>query len=74
MRSTAEVGTVVGPNAFQELLVAKPCTHQVDDANERRDFWTSTTEDRDFVLAKDETGAYVNSPRSITEFHMRGER
>lgn len=42
LRIQADPGTIVGPNAFGELLIAKPCTHGLEGATE---FWTGTREE-----------------------------
>jgi len=67
MRSSAELGTIVGPNGYGELLVARPCLHDdKPDRDERRDFWTSSRAIVDIALEPD------HSPRSMTEINMRG--
>lgn len=67
MKSNAELGTIVGPNGYGELLVARRCLHEnKPDQDGRRDFWTATRQVTDVVCELD------HSPRSMTEIKMRG--
>lgn len=60
----AQAGTILGPNAFGELLVAKPCSHE--DKPGRVELWTATPDDLDSSRRRD--------PQSVTEFRIQKVR
>jgi hypothetical protein len=61
MKSSAEIGTVVGPNAYEEYLAARECEHNEPG---KRDFWTVSSAEMVAVFTVDE-------PRSTTEIRLR---
>jgi hypothetical protein len=71
MKSAAEPGTIVGPNAFDEMLVARSCTHEqylFVELERRRDFWTATAEEVNAVKHPE------HSPRSLVEIKLQNRR
>lgn len=59
-------GTIVGPNAFEELLVLRQC--DCPDRFGSMEAWTITAEDAKALRDRE------NGPQSVTEFRLTARR
>lgn len=59
--SSASPGTLMGPNAFGELVVVRECT--CPDRFDSVELWTTTKDDQLLALSRD--------PGSMTEWKLR---